>query len=101
MKLRREARGGTLVLGGGYAGSWVARLLGSRGATIVSTDNFMLYTPLLPETASGTLEPRHAVVPLRMMCPHADLVLGEITQVDEGSRQVTVETEAGGIELEY
>jgi NADH dehydrogenase len=36
-----------------------------------------------------------------MMCPHADLVLGEITQVDEGSRQVTVETEAGGIELEY
>ncbi len=33
----------------------------------------MLYTPMLPEAASGTLEPRHVVVPLRMMCPHAEL----------------------------
>jgi NADH dehydrogenase len=97
----RHAKGGTLVLGGGFAGSYVGRLLGTAGCTIVSRENFMLYTPTLPEAASGTLEPRHVVVPLRMMCPHADLVLGEITQVDEGSRQVTVETEAGGVELEY
>ena len=101
MKLRREARGGTLVLGGGYAGSWVARLLGSRGATIVSTDNFMLYTPLLPETASGTLEPRHAVVPLRMMCPHADLVLGRAVALDEGHTAVTVKTDVGEQEIGY
>ena len=32
----RAARGGTLVLGGGFAGGYVARLLGSTGATIVS-----------------------------------------------------------------
>ena len=72
----REARGGVLVLGGGFAGAYVARLLGARGATIVSRENFMLYTPLLPEAASGTLEPRHCVVPLRVMCPHAELLLG-------------------------
>ena len=30
-----SARGGTLVLGGGFAGAYVARLLGKRGATIV------------------------------------------------------------------
>ena len=52
----------------------VARLLGRRGATIVSPENFMLFTPLLPEAASGTLEPRHVVVPLRQMCPHAELL---------------------------
>jgi NADH dehydrogenase len=63
----RNALGGTLVLGGGFAGGYVARLLGKRGATIVSPENFMLYTPLLPEAASGTLEPRHVVVPLRLM----------------------------------
>ena len=63
----REARGGVLVLGGGFAGGYVARLLGTQGATIVSPENFMLYTPLLPEAASGTLEPRHAVVPLRAL----------------------------------
>jgi NADH:quinone reductase (non-electrogenic) len=97
----RHARGGTLVLGGGFAGGYVARLLGEHGATIVSRENFMLYTPILPEAASGTLEPRHVVVPLRMMCPHTDLVLGEAVSLDEEKRHVVVETEAGGIELEY
>jgi NADH dehydrogenase len=89
----RQALGGTLVLGGGFAGGYVARLLGKRGATIVSLENFMLYTPLLPEAASGTLEPRHVVVPLRQMCPHADLVLGRATAVDHDRRRVRVETE--------
>jgi NADH:quinone reductase (non-electrogenic) len=71
-----EALGGTLVVGGGFAGAYVARLLGKRGATIVSPDNFCCTRPLLPEAASGRLEPRHIVVPLRQMCPHAELLLG-------------------------
>jgi NADH:ubiquinone reductase (H+-translocating) len=89
----REAKGGTLIAGGGFAGSYVARYLGSRGATIVSPENFMLFTPMLPEAASGTLEPRHVVVPLRVMCPHADLVLGRVVAHDTGGRRVQVETE--------
>jgi NADH dehydrogenase len=97
----RKARGGTLVLGGGFAGSYVARLLGKAGATIVSPENFMLYTPMLPEAASGTLEPRHTVVPLRMMCPHAELLLGRATSVDEGARRVRVVAQGGASELEY
>jgi hypothetical protein len=48
-----------LIVCGGFAGSYVARKLGRRGATIVSPENFMLFTPMLPEAASGTLEPRH------------------------------------------
>jgi NADH:ubiquinone reductase (H+-translocating) len=97
----RAALGGTLVLGGGFAGGYVARLLGKRRATIVSPENFMLYTPMLPEAASGTLEPRHVVVPLRMMCPHAELLLGRATGVDTDRRQVTVQTEEDVIEVEY
>jgi NADH dehydrogenase len=91
----REAHGGVLVLGGGFAGAYVARELGSRGATIVSKDNFMLYTPLLPEAASGTLEPRHCVVPLRAMCSHAELILGGVTGLDLDAHTVDVETPAG------
>jgi NADH:ubiquinone reductase (H+-translocating) len=91
----REALGGTLILGGGFAGAYVARLLGERGATIVSPENFMLFTPLLPEAASGTLEPRHTVVPLRAMCPDAELVLGSATAVDLDAQTATVETDAG------
>ena len=91
----REARGGVLVLGGGFAGAYVARLLGVRGATIVSPENFMLFTPLLPEAASGTLEPRHCVVPLRAMCPHTDLLLGRVTSVDLAAQTTQVETDEG------
>jgi NADH:ubiquinone reductase (H+-translocating) len=91
----REAQGGTLILGGGFAGAYVARFLGARGATIVSLENFMLYTPLLPEAASGTLEPRHAVVPLRVMCPHAELLLGEATGVDLEAHTATIQTDVG------
>jgi NADH:ubiquinone reductase (H+-translocating) len=97
----REARGGVLVLGGGFAGAYVARLLKRRGATIVSPENFMLFTPILPEAASGTLEPRHAVVPLRMMCPHAELLLGRAVELDEDRLTVAVETGAGSVTVRY
>jgi NADH:quinone reductase (non-electrogenic) len=80
-----------LIVGGGFAGAYVARLLRGRQATIVSPENFMLYTPLLPEAASGTLEPRHAVVPLRVMCPHADLLLGKVESLDLEARTVSGE----------
>ena len=102
MAAMRQARGGVLVVGGGFAGGYVARLLGEHGATIVSPENFMLYTPMLPEAASGTLEPRHTVVPLRQMCPHAELVLGRVTAIDEEQRLAHVETpDAGTFDLGY
>ena len=55
----------------------------------------MLYTPLLPEAASGTLEPRHCVVPLRQMCPHADLILGSVTALDLEAKTASVVTDDG------
>jgi NADH:quinone reductase (non-electrogenic) len=85
----RQARGGTLILGGGFADSYVAKLLKKQGATIVSLENFMLFASMLPEAASGTLEPRHVVVPLRLMCPHAD------------RRRVQVETDEGLLNITY
>jgi NADH dehydrogenase len=97
----RQARGGTLIAGGGYAGSLVARMLGRRGATIVSPENYMLFTPLLPEAASGTLEPRHVVVPLRQMCPHAELLLGRAIARDPEARTVVAETLGGTFEIGY
>jgi NADH dehydrogenase len=97
----RKARGGTLILGGGFAGAYVARLLGERGATVVSPENFMLYTPMLPEAASGTLEPRHVVVPLRMMARHADLVLGRARALDVGGQRVQVEAEEELFWIDY
>src|SRR5213592_3713523 len=101
IRMDAEARGGTLILGGGFAGSYVAKLLKEQGATIVSSENFMLFASMLPEAASGTLEPRHVVVPLRLMCPHADLVLGRAVAHHPERRRVQVETEEGLVNLTY
>lgn len=98
---RREAQGGTLIVGGGFAGATVARLVGKRGATLLNPDNFMVYTPLLPEAAAGTLEPRHVVVPLRQMCRHTELLLGSALTHDPTHRIVVAETIGGTFEIGY
>src|SRR3954471_10044963 len=61
----------------------------------------MLYTAILPEAASGTLEPRHVVVPIRQMCRHADLLLGRAAAVDLAARRVTVEVADGSFTVRY
>jgi NADH:ubiquinone reductase (H+-translocating) len=86
----RRAHGGILIAGGGFAGAWTARLLGTAGATLVNAENAMLFTPMLPEAASGTLEFRHVVVPLRMMCPHAELIIGRVVTVDAEAKTARV-----------
>ena len=98
---RRAARGGVLVVGGGFAGSYVARRLGKAGATIVNPTNFMLYTPLLPEAASGAVEPRRVVVPIRMMCPHTELVVGAVEEIDADNKVARVRTETGVMDLTF
>lgn len=97
----RRAKGGVLIVGGGWGGSMVARGLGPRGATIVSPENFVLFTPLLPEAASGTLEPRHVVVPLRQACPHAELILGAARSLDLEEKVVEIETAESRLEIRY
>ena len=97
----RVARGGTLILGGGFAGSYVARGLASAGATLINPTNFMLYTPLLPEAAAGTIEPRRVTVPIRAMCPRADLLLGRAVGLDHQRRRVHVESDAGTFTVTY
>ena len=90
-------------MGGGFAGAWVARLLGKHGreSTIVNRENFMLFASLLPEAASGSLEPRHVVVPLRMMCPRSDVLVGQAGTLDTVRQSVQVETEEELITLRY
>lgn len=85
-----------VVVGGGFGGAYTARALLKRtradiDVTVISTDNFLLFTPLLPEAACGAIEPRHVVVPLRQMLPGGRVIVGEVTSVDTASRRVTVQ----------
>src|SRR3954451_8557532 len=75
-----------IIAGSGFGGFYAVRTL-ARGLPahharlrLVTEDNFMLYTPLLPGAAAGTLEPRHVVVPLREeLHDSIHLRLGKIT----------------------
>jgi NADH dehydrogenase len=90
-----------LILGGGFGGLYAARKLEralpphAARVTIVTDVNFMLYTPLLPGAAAGTLEPRHVVVPLREHLDRTDLILGHVTGAEPDRRVVSVRTGEG------
>ena len=90
-----------LILGGGFGGLYAARKLErslpphAAKVTVVTDVNFMLYTPLLPGAAAGTLEPRHVVVPLREHLDRTDLLLGHVTGMAPDRREVSVTTAEG------
>ncbi len=83
-----------VIAGGGFGGLYAARrlehLLPAESARIVlvSDANFLLYTPLLPGAAAGTLEPRHVVVPLREELERTDIRLGRVTGADPAARRL-------------
>jgi NADH dehydrogenase len=85
-----------LVVGGGFGGAFAARRLekvlrrSSKRSLLVAPENFMLFSPLLPEAASGTLEPRHAVIPLRTLLRSTDLLIGETTAFDASAHKAQV-----------
>ncbi len=94
-----------LIAGGGFGGFYAARTLArvlpphSARVRLVSEDNFMLYTPLLPGAAAGTLEPRHVVVPLREELDRSiHLRLAKITGASPGRNVLHVRSLEGTIE---
>lgn len=90
-----------VIAGGGFGGLYAARRLERRlprhsaRITLVSDVNFLLYTPLLPGAASGSLEPRHVVVPLREELEWTDIRLARVTGADPTRSELTVRTADG------
>ena len=93
-----------VIAGGGFGGFYAARTLErvlpaqSARVTLISDENFLLYTPLLPGAAAGTLEPRHVVVPLREALRTTDLRIGTVVGADTRERTVKVRNHDGSTE---
>jgi NADH dehydrogenase len=101
------ARKRILVVGAGFAGLYAAMHLrraldlGYR-VTVVNPENFMQYQPFLPEVASGTIDPRAVVVPLRHVLRRCEVVIGEVERVDHAARSAHVRLADGSTtELAY
>jgi NADH:ubiquinone reductase (H+-translocating) len=94
-----------VIAGGGFGGFYAARTLErllprhSARVTLVSDVNFLLFTPLLPGAAAGTLEPRHVVVPLREQLHRTDLWLGRVAGADPQRAMLIVERAETGHQI--
>src|SRR4029078_1185156 len=93
---------GILIVGGGYIGMYAARRLerhlrgNDHDLMLVNPDNYMLYQPFLPEVASGLIDPRAVVVPLRRVLRRTELIIGEVERVDPAAKHASVRLAGGG-----
>ena len=86
-----------VIAGGGFGGFYAAQRLErelppqAASVTLVTDVNFLLYSPLLPGAAAGTLEPRHVVVPLREELHRTSIRLARVTGADPHRRELRYE----------
>ena len=86
-----------IILGSGFAAVKCAKQLESEFGNnpevelvMVGEDNFLLFTPMLPQVASGMIETRHIVFPIRTICRKTKFYEGRIKNVDPYGKLVTL-----------
>jgi len=57
---------------------------------LVSRDNFVLYTPMLAEVVSGSIEAKHVISPLREYFSKVTFMEAEVKSVDISGKSVTI-----------
>lgn len=85
------------IVGGGFGGVYTALELEKRLAndpnveiTLISHDNFFLFTPMLHEVAASDLDLTTIVNPIRKLLRKVNFIAGEIQAVDLDNRKLTV-----------
>ena len=86
-----------LILGGGFAGLYVAMQLEKTIArdpgvevTLINRENFFLFTPMLHEVAASDLELTTIVNPVRKMLKRVNFFVGDVKSIDLSGKQVVV-----------
>ena len=86
-----------VILGGGFSGIGVLKNLQDEfreskniEITLISKNNFLLFTPMLPEIVSGAIETRHIVTPLRSFCNKATFYEAEVKSIDLDNKEITI-----------
>jgi NADH:ubiquinone reductase (H+-translocating) len=94
-----------VIVGGGFGGVSAARrferlnLRSQRvGVTLISDSNFLLFTPMLAEVASGGLEAQHISTPVRAAVAHTRFRHGRVAEIDVARRLVRLGT---GVAVAY
>ena len=97
-----------VIAGGGFAGLSAAMYLDKTLArraeaevTMISRENFILFTPMLHEVASGDLYPGDIVNPVRRILRHVKFVQAEVKAIDLSARRIRCVGGITGLDLEF
>jgi NADH:ubiquinone reductase (H+-translocating) len=97
-----------VIAGGGFAGLYAAMHFDKRLArradvevTLISRENFILFTPMLHEVAAGDLYPGDIVNPLRRILRHVKVVEADVQAIDLNLRRVHCVAGVADHELEF
>ncbi|MGC9670450.1 NAD(P)/FAD-dependent oxidoreductase [Planosporangium sp. 12N6] len=91
-----------LIVGGGHLGLYAARRLqrrlhpGEAELMLADPRSHMTYQPLLPEVASGDIEPRQIAIPLHRVLPRVRIFQGDVIALRHGDRTARVRLTDGG-----
>ncbi len=97
-----------IIAGGGFAGLSAAMYLDKTVArhadgevTLINRENFILFTPMLHEVASGDLYPGDIVNPIRRILRHIKFVEAEVQAIDLSARRVRCLGGLARLDLEF
>src|SRR4029453_588904 len=95
MRIFRMKKTKIVIAGGGFAGLYAAKYFDKHLArrpdievTLISRENFILFTPMLHEVAAGDLSPGDIVNPLRRILRHVHVVEAEVDGIDLTARKI-------------
>lgn len=96
-----------VIAGGGFAGLYAAMYFDKGLArrtdvevTLISRENFILFTPMLHEIAAGDLSPSDIVNPLRRILRHVKFVEADVRDIDVNARKIRCVHGIGDVDLE-
>jgi NADH dehydrogenase len=84
-----------VIVGGGFGGAYCARALEKHlgrfdvDICLIDRNNYFVFYPLLIEAGTGSIEPRHSVIPLRGFLNSSDFLRAEITGIDANRQTVS------------
>jgi len=96
-----------VIAGAGFAGLYAAKYLDKGLAqrsdvevTLVSRENFILFTPMLHEVAAGDLSPSDIVNPVRRILHYVNVVEAEIEAINTETRTIHCLAGVRDVEIE-
>lgn len=92
-----------VILGGGFGGVYTAmhleKIFGRKDRersdelnveiTLINSENYFVFQPMLPEVISGSIEIQHVINPIRRLCPRTNLHMREVEKIDLEQKIIT------------